>query len=242
MKKEFLIIFGTPHLLTTPGKGAPDGSIREPVYCRERIKSMCEKLRAYGYNVAIDYEDLNLPEGMRTKDWKLEQNRELSMRVRLVNDLCKTYDCIYVSVHLNAAGADGKWHGAGGWCAYTSPGKTKADNLAECLYDAAISNLREYVDIISTGKLRGEYTDKQTPIRMDKSDGDRDLEAAFYVLKHTSCPAVLTENLFQDNKRDVQYLLSDAGQHAIERLHIEGILNYIKKYVPYAVVPQQHTH
>ena len=122
MKKDFLIIFGTPHLLTTPGKGAPDGSIREPVYCRERIKSMCEKLRAYGYNVAIDYEDLNLPEGMRTKDWKLEQNRELSMRVRLVNDLCKTYDCIYVSVHLNAAGADGKWHGAGGWCAYTSPG------------------------------------------------------------------------------------------------------------------------
>ena len=218
MKKDFLIIFGTPHLLTTPGNGAPDGSIREPVYCRERIKSMCEKLRAYGYNVAI------------------------SMRVRLVNDLCKTYDCIYVSVHLNAAGADGKWHGAGGWCAYTSPGKTKADNLAECLYDAAIPNLREYVDIISTGKLRGEYTDKQTPIRMDKSDGDRDLEAAFYVLKHTSCPAVLTENLFQDNKRDVQYLLSDAGQHAIERLHIEGILNYIKKYVPYAVVPQQPTH
>ncbi len=226
--KEIMIIFGTPHLFTTPGKGSPDGSIREAVYCRELIKSMVPKLQSYGYKVTVDYEDGYLPKHLMTTDWKLEQQRELSLRCKVVNDLCRQYDCIYVSVHLNAAGADGKWHGAGGWSAYTSPGHTKADDLAECLYDAAITNLREYVDIVNIGKLRGEYTEKQTPIRTDMSDGDRDYESNLYVLKHTNCPAMLTENLFQDNRSDVKYLLSDEGRHAIERLHIEGILKYLQ--------------
>jgi N-acetylmuramoyl-L-alanine amidase len=63
---------------------------------------------------------------------------------------------------------------------------------------------------------------------MDRADGDKDYESNFYVLAHTSCPAVLTENMFQDNKLDVDWLLSDAGMHAIERLHVEGILSYIE--------------
>jgi len=66
-------------------------------------------------------------------------------------------------------------------------------------------------------------------LRTDYSDGDADKEAHLYVLKHTNCPAVLTENFFMDNKNDVEYLLSDAGFHAIMRLHIEGILSYFKE-------------
>jgi N-acetylmuramoyl-L-alanine amidase len=130
----------------------------------------------------------------------------------VVNDLCKVYgDCVYVSIHVNAASSDGKWHTATGWEAYTTPGKTKADDLATCLYEAAKKNL-------NGKRLRTDYTDK-----------DPDLESNFYVLKHTNCPAVLTENFFQDNKDDVDYLLSDEGFHAITRLHIEGILNYIQQ-------------
>ena len=64
-------------------------------------------------------------------------------------------------------------------------------------------------------------------MRTDYSDGDADKEAHLYVLKNTNCPAVLTENFFQDNKKDVDYMLSDEGFHAIVRLHVEGILNYI---------------
>ena len=143
----------------------------------------------------------------------MTQSRELCLRCKTVNDLCKVYgDCIYVSIHVNAAGSDGKWHTATGWEAYTSPGKTKADNLATCLYEAAKKNL------------------KNVKLRTDFSDKDPDKEANLYVLKHTSCPAVLTENLFQDNKSDVEYLQSDEGFHAIVRTHVEGILNYIKSY------------
>ena len=64
-------------------------------------------------------------------------------------------------------------------------------------------------------------------IRTDYSDKDPDWEENFYILKHTLCPAVLTENFFQDNKEDVSYLLSLEGRNAIVKIHVEGIMNYI---------------
>ena len=206
MKKD-LIILGTAHLDTTPGKCSPDGKFREYKYSREIIEDLKTKLESYGYLVLVDVPQDDLK--------GYNQNRELSYRVQKVNDWCKTYgvkNCIYVSIHVNAAGGDGKWHTATGWEAYTTRGVTKSDKLAECLYSAAKQNL--------TGQK----------IRTDKSDGDSDQEANFYVIRKTSCPAVLTENFFQDNKKDVEYLLSEQGKHEIVRTHIEGILNYFKSY------------
>lgn len=238
MKKNsfIVIILGTAHLISTPGKLSPDGRLREYKYSREIISEIKAKLEAYGYIVFIDYEPLEpKPEWTAARKrlgyQKGEQAMELDYRAQQVNAICRKYgkeNCLYVSIHVNGAGDDGKWHGAGGWAAFTTPGKTKADTLAECLYDAAINNLKAYVDIIDEGKRRGDYTEKQYPFRMDNSDGDRDLEANLAVLRKTLCPAVLTENLFQDNKCDVDFLLSDAGRHAIERLHIEGIIKYIE--------------
>lgn len=43
-------------------------------------------------------------------------------------------------------------------------------------------------------------------------------------LKHTHCPAVLTENLFMDTERDCRFIMSDQGRDAIAKLHLEGIL------------------
>ena len=81
--------------------------------------------------------------------------------------------------------------------------------------------------MMEEGKKSGAYDSKQRPFRTDKTDGDRDQEANFYVLRKTICPAVLTENLFQDNRSDVAFLLSDEGKKAIENLHIAGIRSYI---------------
>lgn len=61
------------------------------------------------------------------------------------------------------------------------------------------------------------------------TDGDPDKEAHFYILKHTKCPSVLTENLFQDNREDVAFLLSDEGKEVITALHVNGIMSYIKE-------------
>ena len=47
--------------------------------------------------------------------------------------------------------------------------------------------------------------------RKDTTDGDKDIEAGFYIIKGANCPAVLTENFFQDNKKDVELLESQYG-------------------------------
>ena len=196
------IFLGTAHQKSILGKGSPDGRFKEYKYSREVCKAVKDILKDMGYQVFIDIED---------DDLKLSQSKELSLRCKIVNELVKQYkDCIYVSIHVNAAASDGKWHDATGWEVYTSVGETKADELATCLYNAAKFNMKDK-------KMRTDY-----------SDGDPDKEAHLYVLKHTNCPAVLTENFFQDNKKDVDYLLSDEGFHSIVRLHVEGILQYIK--------------
>ena len=195
-------ILGTAHQESILGKGSPDGKFKEYKYSREVVEAVSNILKNLGYQVFIDVEE---------DDLHLTQAKELAHRCKIVNDLIKQHkNCIYVSIHVNAAASDGKWHDATGWEVYTSVGKTKADELATCLYNAAKENL------------------KGAKMRTDFSDGDADKEAHLYVLKNTNCPAVLTENFFQDNKKDVDYLLSDEGFHSIVRLHVEGILQYIK--------------
>lgn len=196
------IILGTAHLKSTPGKCSPDKKFYEYKYSREICQAVKAILQDMGYTVFIDIED---------DDLKVSQSQELCLRCKTVNDLQKVYkNCIYISIHVNAAGNGTKWMNATGWAAYTSTGITAADKLATCLYNSAKKNLE--------GKK----------IRTDYSDKDPDIESDFYILKHTNCPAVLTENFFQDNKQDVEYLTSNLGFHQIVRLHVEGILNYVK--------------
>lgn len=197
------IIFGTAHQASITGKQSPDGKFKEYKYSRKIINACKPILEDMGYRVFVD-----VPED----DLKVPQSKELSIRCNFVNNLQKKYkDCIYISIHVNAAGNGEKWTNASGWEIYTTKGVTKADKLATCIYNCAKSNFK------NTQKLRTDFSDK-----------DPDKEAEFYVLKHTNCPAVLTENFFMDNKKDVEYLLSDIGFHQIVRLHVEGILSYIK--------------
>ena len=197
------IILGTAHLKSTPGKCSPDKKFYEYKYSRELCKAIKPILEDLGYKVFIDIEDDDIP--------NTNSSRELSLRCKIVNEFQRQYkNCIYLSIHVNAAGNGSDWCKATGWSAYTSVGITSSDRLATCLYEAAKKNL--------AGKK----------IRTDYSDKDPDIESNFYVLKNTNCPAVLTENFFQDNKEDVDYLTSNQGFHELVRVHVEGILNFIK--------------
>ena len=218
-----VVILGTAHGKNIGGKRSPDNSLEEYRYSREIVNRLRTALEARGCVVYVDMPEDVVP---------LPQQQELRLRCSYVNNLCKKYGkdkCLYVSIHVNAAGGEGKWMLAGGWCAYTSKGTTVSDNLAECLYEAAEKHLSGYAEIMEEGKKDGSYSSKQTPIRTDKSDGDKDMEADFFVLKHTACAAVLTENLFMDNKRDVSFLLSEKGKQSIVALHRDGILNFIEQ-------------
>lgn len=216
-KNKTFIILGTAHLATTPGKCSPDGKFRECVYSREIVKRVYEELSRIGYHVAIDYPDLQPNAQMRGATWKQEQSRELSWRSTFVNNLCAKYgtaNCMYVSIHVNAAGNGSAWMNARGWAVYTSPGTTKSDTLATYLFNEAKELLPN---------------DSKNYVRADWSDGDPDYEAKFHVLTKTKCPAVLTENLFQDNKADVAYLTSEIGKQTITKIHVDGIVKYINQ-------------
>lgn len=211
-KANTLIVLGTAHRMREPGKCSPDRRIKECVYSREICKEVASKLRSYGYKVEIDYEPLDLPRTMQSSNVLQERNRELAMRVNYVNELCRqngSKNVLYVSVHINAAGSDDKWHDAKGWQVCVSTKASQSSKLlADCLFDAAKANGL---------KMR-------QPTLLQKY-----WPQSLYVLNSTNCPAVLTENLFQDNKADVDYLLSEAGRHTIARLHVEGIISYINK-------------
>ena len=192
------ILIDNGHGHDTPGKRSPDGKFREYAYNREIAKRIVADLIDRGYDA-----ELIVPED---NDISLEE------RVRRVNKICLASDpscVILVSVHVNAAGDGSKWTNATGWSAYTCKGQTASDKLAECLYEAATKN----------------FPDRR--IRTDYSDTDPDWEENFYILRHSLCPAVLTENFFMDNKSDLEYLQSRAGKQTVIDTHVEGIIEYI---------------
>lgn len=195
------ILIDNGHGENTPGKRSPDGRLLEYLYTREVADNVVARLRARGYDaerIVKEFTDVSLHE-----------------RVRRVNDVCSEFgakNVILVSIHCNAAGDGTEWLKAKGWSCYTSIGKTKADELANCFYQSAEE------------KMNG-----QRRLRKNFSDGDPDWEAGFYMLSKTRCTAVLTENFFMDNKEDVAYLLSAEGREAIVATHVNAIIKYIEK-------------
>lgn len=210
-KSEILIVLGTPHRMREPGKQSPDGRLKECVYGREIASGVKAKLESYGYKAMIDFTPLDLPKSMQSPSPRLERQSELAMRVNFVNELCRqngAKNVLYVSIHVNASNSDGKWHAPNGWCVMVSnKASAQSKKLADCLFDAAKSHELKMRQPLPTQKYWPQ---------------------SLYVLNHTKCPAVLTENLFQDNIDDVDLLLSDEGRHIIERLHVEGIIKYIE--------------
>lgn len=201
-----VVVLGTAHLASTPGKSSPDGFFREYKYSREICLRLQKRLHDCGVECYIDYPD----EDMSGKN----SSQELIERVNIVNNAyCSKYgasNVLYVSIHVNAAANYG-WSNATGFAIYTSPGKTKSDDLATCIWNEANRIL----------------TPLGKKLRKDYSDGDPDYEENFYVLKKTQCPAVLTENFFQDNKSDVEWLSSEEGKKTVVEYHLRGIINYL---------------
>jgi N-acetylmuramoyl-L-alanine amidase len=191
-----VVILGTAHSKSTPGKKSPDGTFREFSYSREICKRIKAALIAKGIKTVID----------------IEGDEELSLQNRctIVNRYCAQFgakNCIYVSIHNNAAGKGNLWYSARGWSVYVcSNASANSKLLAKLLYEEALKR-----------NLKGN---RYSPL-------DKYWTANYYVLKNTKCPAVLTENLFQDNKEDVAFLLSEVGKQTIVDTHVEGILKYI---------------
>lgn len=193
------IILDNGHGLNTPGKRSPDGTLIEAIYTRQLVKDLASELEKLGHTVHI-----LVPE---------QEDIPLNVRVKRINAICRAKgieNTILISIHLNAAGDGSKWMSATGWSCYTCKGQTESDRLADCLYKAAEQNLKNQV-------IRSDYA----------RDGDPDWEEDFYILRHSLCPAVLTENFFMDSQSDLEYLQSRTGKQAVVNTHVEGIVEYL---------------
>lgn len=135
-----------------------------------------------------------------------ENDVPLSQRAAKANKYGR--NTCYISIHGNAAGNGKNWMNARGWAIYTSKGYTKSDPIANVFIEEA--------DKLLPGigcKVR-KYKQKLY---------EEDWEENFYVLRNTIMPAVLTENLFYDNKKDNAIMQSEEGIDVLARIHANAM-------------------
>lgn len=197
--KKLLVILDNGHGVNTKGKRSPDGRLMEWKWTRDFVYKLNLALKEKGIQTYI-----LVPEDVDVS---------LTNRVLRANTVDKNfkqygYETILVSIHNNAAKSDGNWHKANGWTCY--------------VYNKASKNSRQLASFLSKEADEMDLT------------GDRWIpdsgffEANYTILAKTNMPAVLTENMYQDNKEDVDFLLSEEGQKKLVNLHVNAILNYIK--------------
>lgn len=190
------VLIDNGHGCDTPGKCSPDKRLREYAYCREIAQRVSRELSLRGIDALL------IVPG--------ETDTPLKERVRKVNAWARklgSKNVVLVSIHNNAAGADGQWHTASGFSVFVS--KNASDNSKQ---------------------LAQIFTENATAMGLM---GNRSVPPEKYwvqslaMTRDTICPAVLTENLFQDNEEEVNFLLSEDGKRAVTNLHVNSIIQYI---------------
>ena len=198
--KNVIILLDPGHGSNTPGKCSPNKSIYEWKWVREEAALIQSQLKKLGFDARI-----LVPE---------EKDIPLSTRVARANKIWeengknkKGKYVFLISIHLNAAG-NGQWMNAQGWTDWVAPNAGQSSRkLAQLLYCEA-----EKLDLKGNRSVPKE----------------KYWSANFYILKNTKCPAVLTENMFQDNKDDVEFILSKDGIDKLTKVHVEGIRKFVE--------------
>ena len=198
--KNLVVIIDNGHGKNTPGKCAPDKSLFEWQWTREIAAMLC--MRLYGINTIQTV--ILVPE---------EHDVSLKERVRRVNTIVHDAkiagkEVLLISIHINAAG-HGTWNNASGWSVWVANNASeKSKQFAQIAYEQA-----KLLDLCGNRVVPKENY----------------WTSNFYILKNTPCPAVLTENMFQDNKEDVAFLKSEEGKFKIVELHLNAIKKYIEE-------------
>ena len=114
------VLIDPGHGIDTPGKRSPDGRFLEYKWNREVASYLVNYLKSSGIDTSLVVTETN-DISLRTR----------AMRVNKVCNQVGSSNVILVSIHSNAAGNGKSWMNAQGWSCYTSPGKTRADDLGQ---------------------------------------------------------------------------------------------------------------
>lgn len=136
-----------------------------------------------------------------------ENDVTLSERVKRINVFDK--EAILISIHCNAMGNGAEWMSANGWSVFV--GNNASMNSKRLARQLAQVALNRKVKVRRPSPQKLYWT------------------ANLYICQKTNCPAVLVENFFQDNKEDVEFLLSEEGIRMVTQIHVEGVMNYLNK-------------
>lgn len=172
-----------------------DGNFYEGVFNREIVVRVAAKLQQLGiFHKIVSHSYLDY---------------SLSYRTSTANFYHREYKPgVFVSSHANAFNSNAR-----GFEIYSSPGVTRADTLAEMIYEEVDNLLSDHITL-----------------RSDLSDGDHDKEVSFFVLRETAMPAVLLEHLFFDNFEDATLLMREDIQDYFAEAQVRGIIRYVNRF------------
>lgn len=194
---KLLVLIDAGHGQETAGKRSPDSRLMEWKWNREMAELLYRKLNEMGiaaHLLVTEEKDVSL------------SNRCLRANTIARNFKSQGYECLFISIHVNASGDS--WSNASG------------------------VSVHVYRDGSTKSKLCGKiYTEEA--IKMNLT-GNRIIpeckywECGFYVCKNTNMPAILVEHDFMTNKKSVDYLLSDEGKNKFLAWHLNSISRYMK--------------
>ena len=116
---------------------------------------------------------------------------------------------ILVSIHCNAMGSGTEWMSARGWSVFVGGNASQKSKILA----------RKMAEIALTKDIKVRQPSKQCLY----------WTADLYICRKTNCPAVLVENFFQDNREDVDFLLSEAGKQRVVDIIVEGVVKYLSE-------------
>lgn len=195
--KKFIVCIDNGHGVDTPGKCSPDRSLLEWQWNREVaiiLKNILKDKNIDSVIIVTEYTDISLKERCR--------------RINKIASEVGKKNCVSVSIHINAAGGDGKWHSAQGWSVFVSPNASeKSKMLANEMWNFA--------------KAHGFKTRQPLP-------NQHYWVKSLAMCRDTSCPAVLVENLFMDNETDCYYLKQEATKVNLAQVMADAIESYMR--------------
>jgi len=190
------------HAEETPGKRSPKFPDGKQLFEYEFNRAIVAKLVKKLISKGISYYIVT-PETVK--------DIGLTVRARRVNQHSCDKPKIFISVHANAHGMGREFTPAQGWCVFTTKGQNNSDKVAEIFWE-------EHAKMFPDRKMR-----------KDTSDGDKDIEADFTVIKLTNCPSILTENFFMTNEEEATLLMDDTFREKIAEAHFQSILRVEKE-------------
>lgn len=193
-KAKTLWILDSGHGFDTPGKRSPIWDDCTQLMEWKFNRQMTELIYTIGREYGLKMHIL------------VQEDYDVSLRERVARQKAiknnSQQPCILISNHANAAGAES----ASGIEVFTSVGQTASDSFAEIV-------LNELFRSLNTRKRR-----------TDQSDGDLDKEAQFYILRNTSCPAILIEYGFMTNEEECRLLFTTKFQETAAMAVVNAML------------------